>query len=176
VLRREGGIMSLVDLWAVFNRLRGGIELVSPLDFEKAAKMWEVLGMPVRLRRFRSGLLVVQERGRTDGKTVQAVLGWLRDGLAGQVDLNGEVAPKNEVSTLKAFGRSTTAQETAERFGWSVGVASEELEMAEDLGAVCRDQCLDGVRFWENRFQQFEEALALEGTTAGLEDIGVGDG
>jgi ESCRT-II complex subunit VPS36 len=176
VLRREGGIMSLVDLWAVFNRLRGGIELVSPLDFEKAVKMWEVLGMPVRLRRFRSGLLVVQERGRTDGKTVQAVLGWLRDGLAGQVDLNGEVAPKNEVSTLKAFGRSTTAQETAERFGWSVGVASEELEMAEDLGAVCRDQCLDGVRFWENRFQQFEEALALEGTTAGLEDIGVGDG
>jgi hypothetical protein len=107
---------------------------------------------------------------------VQAVLGWLRDGLAGQVDLNGEVAPKNEVSTLKAFGRSTTAQETAERFGWSVGVASEELEMAEDLGAVCRDQCLDGVRFWENRFQQFEEALALEGTTAGLGDIGVGDG
>jgi ESCRT-II complex subunit VPS36 len=75
VLRREGGIMSLVDLWAVFNRLRNGIELVSPLDFEKAAKMWEVLGMPVRLRRFKSGLLVVQERGRTDGKTVGAC-GW----------------------------------------------------------------------------------------------------
>jgi ESCRT-II complex subunit VPS36 len=172
VLRREGGIMSLVDLWAVFNRLRNGIELVSPLDFEKAAKMWEVLGMPVRLRRFKSGLLVVQERGRTDGKTVGAILGWLReggvDGMAGE--LNGEVA------ALKDFGRSTTAQETAERFGWSVGVASEELEMAEDLGAICRDQCLDGVRFWENRFQQFEEALALENSTAMLGDIGIGDG
>jgi ESCRT-II complex subunit VPS36 len=114
----------------------------------------------------------VQERGRTDGKTVGAILGWLReggvDGMAGE--LNGEVA------ALKAFGRSTTAQETAERFGWSVGVASEELEMAEDLGAICRDQCLDGVRFWENRFQQFEEALALENSTAMLGDIGIGDG
>jgi ESCRT-II complex subunit VPS36 len=178
VLRREGGIISLVDLWAVFNRLRNGIELVSPLDFEKAAKMWETLGLPIRLRRFKSGLLVVQERSRTDEKTVASILAWLRvptmDGLTGQLDLNGGVAPKNEDRDhLKAFGRSTTAQETAERFGWSVGVASEELEMAEDLGAVCRDQCLDGVRFWENRFVMFEEALALEGTTAMVENLGI---
>ena len=53
----------------------------------------------------------------------------------------------------------TAVLETAERFGWSVGVASEELEMAEDIGALCRDQCLDGVRFWENQFPNFEEAL-----------------
>jgi ESCRT-II complex subunit VPS36 len=163
VLRREGGIISLVDLWAVFNRLRNGIELVSPLDFEKAAKMWETLQLPIRLRRFKSGLLVVQERSRTDEKTIASILAWLRsesttDGLASQ--LSGEVA------ALQGFGRSTTAQETAERFGWSVGVASEELEMAEDIGAICRDQCLDGVRFWENRFPQFEEAVALETSTA----------
>jgi hypothetical protein len=73
-----------------------------------------------------------------------------------------------EVAALLGFGRSTTAQETAERFGWSVGVANEELEMAEDLGAICRDQCLDGVRFWENHFPQFEEATALESSTAGV--------
>ncbi|KAG4432843.1 hypothetical protein IFR05_011682 [Cadophora sp. M221] len=41
VLRKAGGIISLVDLWAVFNRARGGVELVSPLDFEKAARLWE---------------------------------------------------------------------------------------------------------------------------------------
>jgi ESCRT-II complex subunit VPS36 len=162
VLRREGGIISLVDLWAVFNRLRNGIELVSPLDFEKAAKMWETLQLPIRLRRFKSGLLVVQERSRTDEKTIASILAWLRepsmDGLAGK--LSGEVAAPN------GFGRSTTAQETAERFGWSVGVASEELEMAEDIGAICRDQCLDGVRFWENQFSHFEEAMALENCTA----------
>jgi len=158
VLRREGGIISLVDLWAVFNRLRNGIELVSPLDFERAAKMWETLQLPIRLRRFKSGLLVVQERSRTDEKTIASLLAWLRQSVAdGTTDqLSGQV------SAIQGFGRSITAQETAERFGWSVGVASEELEMAEDIGALCRDQCLDGVRFWENQFPQFEEALALE--------------
>jgi ESCRT-II complex subunit VPS36 len=155
VLRREGGIISLVDLWAVFNRLRNGIELVSPLDFERAAKMWETLQLPIRLRRFKSGLLVVQERSRTDEKTIASLLAWLRQSVAnGSTDqLTGQL------TAIQGFGRSITAQETAERFGWSVGVASEELDMAEDIGALCRDQCLDGVRFWENQFPQFEEAM-----------------
>ena len=158
VLRREGGIISLVDLWAVFNRLRNGIELVSPLDFEKAAKMWETLQLPIRLRRFKSGLLVVQERSRTDEKTIASLLAWLRQSVAsGDADqLTGQLTATQD------FGRSITAQETAERFGWSVGVANEELEMAEDVGALCRDQCLDGVRFWENQFPQFEEAMVRQ--------------
>lgn len=155
VLRREGGIISLVDLWAVFNRLRNGIELVSPQDFEKAAKMWETLQLPIRLRRFKSGLLVVQERSRTDEKTIASILAWLRDSSM-------ENSMAGDTAAMQGSGRSTTAQETAERFGWSVGVASEELEMAEDIGAICRDQCLDGVRFWENRFSQFEEEVALQ--------------
>lgn len=144
VLRKEGGIMSLVDLWAVFNRTRNGIELISPLDFEKAATMWESLNLPIRLRRFSSGLLVVQEKSRTDDKTIASLLNWLRQApsdLVSQEDLFGQ-----------QFGRGVTAQEVAERFGWSVGVATEELEMAEDNGALCRDQCLDGIRFWENFF------------------------
>ncbi|KAM0697855.1 hypothetical protein Q7P36_002709 [Cladosporium allicinum] len=158
VLRREGGIISLVDLWAVFNRLRNGIELVSPLDFERAAKMWETLQLPIRLRRFKSGLLVVQERSRTDEKTIASLLAWLRQSVvSGAIDqLTGQL------TAIQGFGRSITAQETAERFGWSVGVASEELEMAEDIGALCRDQCLDGVRFWENQFPQFEEAMVQQ--------------
>ncbi|KAL1585121.1 hypothetical protein WHR41_06527 [Cladosporium halotolerans] len=160
VLKREGGIISLVDLWAVFNRLRNGIDLVSPLDFEKAAQMWETLQLPIRLRRFKSGLLVVQERSRTDEKTIASLLAWLRDaGLAGRTALGADA--------LQGFGRGITPQETAERFGWSVGVASEELEMAEDTGAICRDQTLDGVRFWENHFLHFEAAASLE-SNAGL--------
>jgi ESCRT-II complex subunit VPS36 len=147
ILRKEGGIMSLVDLWAVFNRTRNGIELVSPLDFEKAATMWESLNLPIRLRRFKSGLLVVQEKNRTDEKTINSLLSWLREP---RYTVN---ASDNELVD-QPFGRGATAQETAERFHWSVGVATEELEMAEETGALCRDQCLDGTRFWENHFMQ----------------------
>ena len=169
VLRREGGIISLVDLWAVFNRLRNGIELVSPQDFEKAAKMWETLQLPIRLRRFKSGLLVVQERSRTDEKTIASILAWLRNS-----HMEGSLA--DDSAAMQGYGRSTTAQETAERFGWSVGVASEELEMAENIGAICRDQCLDGVRFWENRFSQFEEAVALESSIGMVGNLEIANG
>ncbi|WPG99899.1 Hypothetical protein R9X50_00271900 [Acrodontium crateriforme] len=145
VLRKEGGIMSLVDLWAVFNRLRNGIELISPLDFEKAAIMWDSLNLPIRLRRFKSGLLVVQERSRTDEKTIAALVAWLKQ------PQNNDWPQATGLSDNQ-FGRGATAQEAAERFGWSVGVATEELEMAEETGALCRDQCLDGTRFWQNLF------------------------
>ncbi|KAF2725914.1 Vps36-domain-containing protein [Polychaeton citri CBS 116435] len=162
VLRREGGIMSLVDLWAVFNRLRNGVELISPLDFEKAAVMWDTLHLPIRLRRFKSGLLVVQERSRTDEKTVASLLSWLRDGAHGRLEhLAGQGPPE--------FGRGVTAQEAAERFGWSLGVATEELEMAEEVGALCRDQSIDGVQFWENHFiSTFDNADTRLGMTANL--------
>lgn len=147
VLRKEGGIMSLVDLWQVFNRRRNGIELISPLDFEKAANMWDTLNLPIRLRRFKSGLLVVQERNRTDEKTIATLLRWLREPQQAY-------PPTPTQPSATSFGQGVTAQEAAERFGWSLGVATEELEMAEVIGALCRDQCLDGTRFWENHLMQ----------------------
>lgn len=165
VLKREGGIISLVDLWAVFNRLRNGIELVSPLDFERAAQMWGTLHLPIRLRRFKSGLLVVQERSRTDEKTIASLLAWLRQPQEpGAFDTDSE---------HRQFGRGVTAQETAERFGWSVGVAAEELEMAEDMAAVARDQCLDGIRFWENHFVEFEKALSADPSAAMFNELSI---
>ncbi|KAI9844822.1 MAG: hypothetical protein M1837_005240 [Sclerophora amabilis] len=143
VLRREGGIMSLVDLWAVFNRARGGVELVSPTDFEKAANLWQTLKMPIRLRKFRSGLMVVQGKDWTDERTIASLLSWLKT--------FHEVPPEGDVLwDWNMFGRGVTPQETAERFGWSVGVASEELEMAEERGVLCREESVEGLRFWEN--------------------------
>jgi ESCRT-II complex subunit VPS36 len=128
ILKKEGGIITLVDLWAVFNRARGGVELISPTDFAKAAEMWDKLKLPVRLRRFKSGLLAVQGRDRTEEKTIASLLTWLKE-------LHYK-PPAVEVSwDWQLFGRGVTAQETAQRFGWSMGVATEELELAEEKGA-----------------------------------------
>ncbi|KAI9821226.1 MAG: hypothetical protein M1827_003960 [Pycnora praestabilis] len=143
VLRNEGGIMSLVDLWAVFNRARGGVELVSPMDFEKAAALWEKLKMPIRLRRFKSGLLVVQGKDWNDEKTMKSLASWLEEFHC--------MPPTESVQwDWETFGKGITPQEVAERFGWSVGVASEELEMAEERGVLCREEGVEGLRFWEN--------------------------
>lgn len=143
ILRAEGGIMSLVDLWAVFNRSRNGVELVSPLDFHKAAQMWEKLSLPVRLRRFKSGFLVVQISDWNDEKTIKQLKAWLQQ-------LQQEALSEESSSEISQFGCGVDAQETAQRFGWSVGVATEELEMAEDKGVLCREEGVGGLRFWRN--------------------------
>ncbi|KAL9119907.1 MAG: hypothetical protein Q9187_003538 [Circinaria calcarea] len=147
VLKKEGGIMSLVDLWAMFNHARNGVELISPGDFEKAARLWERLGLPVRLREFRNGLLVVQRHDWTDDKTIAQLLAWLQE-------LHFEPAAEEIGWDVVRFGRGVTVQETASKFGWSVGVASEELEMAEEKGALCREQGVEGLRFWENMIME----------------------
>ncbi|CEJ55349.1 Putative Vacuolar protein sorting protein [Penicillium brasilianum] len=143
ILHREGGIMSLIDLWAVFNRSRNGVELVSPSDFQRAAELWEKLKLPVRLRRFKSGLLVVQRYDWSDEKTVRQLQEWMEE--------LRRVPPDQSVPwDWSMFGRAVTAQEAAQRFRWSVGVAAEELEMAEDRGVLCREEGIEGLRFWSN--------------------------
>jgi ESCRT-II complex subunit VPS36 len=145
ILRKEGGIMSLIDLWAVFNHSRNGVELVSPSDFQKAAELWEKLKLPVRMRRFKSGLLVVQGYDWSDEMTIQQLSAWMQE--------LREQPPSDPVAwDWHAFGRGVTAQEAAQHFGWSVGVAAEELEMAEDRGILCREEGIEGIRFWSNHF------------------------
>lgn len=143
LLKKVGGIMTLVDLWAVFNRARGGVELVSPNDFEKAAHLWEKLKLPVRLRKFKSGVLVVQASDRTDEKTIKALLQWL-------ADLHSFPPEQETEWDWQVFGVGITVRDAAERFGWSLGVATEELEMAEEYGALCREESVEGLKYWEN--------------------------
>ncbi|KAL9625734.1 MAG: hypothetical protein Q9160_000054 [Pyrenula sp. 1 TL-2023] len=158
VLKREGGIMSLIDLWAVVNRSRNGVELVSPSDFAKAAELWVKLKLPVRLRRFKSGLLVVQRADWTDGKTIQQLKEWLDD-------LRRSAIPEDVAWDWDRYGCGVTAQEAASKFGWSVGVASEELEMAEDHGLLCRDEGIEGLKFWSNHFVDEAEQGSLGAST-----------
>ena len=166
ILKKEGGIMSLVDLWADFNQSRGGVELISPSDFEKAARLWGKLKLPVRLRQFKNGLLVVQQADRTDEKTITQLLCWLQE-------MRKELQPSSidTARNLDRFGKGVTAQEAAQRFGWSVGVATEELEMAEERGVLCRENGMEGLRFWENWLAQYPEGgeddiVLVQGWTA----------
>ncbi|EXJ68974.1 uncharacterized protein A1O5_07909 [Cladophialophora psammophila CBS 110553] len=144
ILRRQGGTMSLVDLWAMFNRSQNGVELVSPSDFHKAAEAWEKLGLPIKLRRFKSGLLVVQQRNASDEKTIGQIRAWL-DSLR-----LAAAATSPEAWDRSIYGVGVTAQQAAAQFGWSLGVAAEELEMAEERGALCREEGVEGLKFWVN--------------------------
>lgn len=149
LLRRRGGTMSLVDLWATFNRSRDGVELVSPLDFQKAAAAWSSLQLPVRLRQFKSGLLAVQYAYTSDERTIEHLKKWL-EALRAQ--------PANSPSWDWAhYGCGVTAQDAARQFGWSLGIANEELEMAEEKGALVREESIEGLKFWLNYLDEDED-------------------
>ncbi|KAI9720256.1 MAG: hypothetical protein M1812_003074 [Candelaria pacifica] len=168
ILRHEGGIMSLVDLWAIFNRARGGVELVSPMDFEKAAGLWETLKLPVRLRKFRSGLLVVQGGDWNDEKVLASLTAWLRELHWSPISADGVQWDWNQ------YGSGVTPQEVAERFGWSVGVASEELKMAEERGALCREEGVQGLKFWENWLLDGKDQVNSTGSlTEGIDALDI---
>lgn len=163
ILRKEGGIMSLVDLWAVFSRARGGVDLVGPSEFEKATRLWEKLSLPVRLRQFKNGLLVVQRHDWTDDKTIAQLLAWFQE--------LHQTSPPGDVGwDWATFGRGVTAQETAQKFGWSVGVANEELEMAEEKGVLCREESVEGLRFWENFIVDESSPVFHQASTSNKDD------
>ena len=115
--------------------------MISPSDLEKAAGLFEKLKIPVRLKRFKSGLVVVQEVGRTDEATVERIMSWIKT-------FSGDTG--TELGINGNWGSGVTPLEAAEKFGWSVGVATEELEMAEEKGVLCREVGVEGVRFWIN--------------------------
>jgi ESCRT-II complex subunit VPS36 len=52
---------------------------------------------------------------------------------------------------------SLTAEELAQTLGMSVLLARERLMTTEKHGQACRDESIEGLRFYPNRFLQRED-------------------
>ena len=59
ILRRKGGAMPLVEVFAYYNRQRA-TDLVSPGDVLSACKKIPSLGFPMRLKTFQSGVIILE--------------------------------------------------------------------------------------------------------------------
>ncbi|XP_023634560.1 vacuolar protein sorting-associated protein 36 isoform X2 [Capsella rubella] len=64
-LEQAGGMISLTDMYYHFNRARG-TELISPDDLWQACTLWEKFDVPVMLRKFDSGVMVIQNKSHSD--------------------------------------------------------------------------------------------------------------
>ena len=128
----SGGMMSLTDVYCLFNRARGS-NLISPEDLRASCAL---LGTSVKvglsMRTFPSGVVVLQ----LDDLAVEPTNYRARRAL---IDLCGG-------------GSGTTALEASHVLKLSPLLASEQLEEAERLGWLCRDVTLSTVRFFPNRF------------------------
>ncbi|KAJ3051259.1 hypothetical protein HK097_007758, partial [Rhizophlyctis rosea] len=111
--------------------------LISPEDLQKSCALFTTLNLPFRLRRFDSGLLVVQSESESDENVCRRV--W-------------EVVKKREGGVTKV--------EVARAVGVGVVLAGEWLLMAEKKGLICRDDTVEGLRFWDNLIMGAEVASA----------------
>uniref|UniRef100_A0A8C5P7C8 Vacuolar protein-sorting-associated protein 36 n=1 Tax=Leptobrachium leishanense TaxID=445787 RepID=A0A8C5P7C8_9ANUR len=126
-LEERGGIMSLTEVYCLVNRARG-MELLSPEDLVNACKMLESLKLPLRLRIFDSGVMVIELQSHNEEEMVAAAL-----------------------ETVSEKG-SLTSEEFAKIVGMSVLLAKERLLLAESMGHLCRDDSVEGLRFYPNLF------------------------
>uniref|UniRef100_UPI00358FE569 vacuolar protein-sorting-associated protein 36 n=1 Tax=Myxine glutinosa TaxID=7769 RepID=UPI00358FE569 len=127
LLQECGGIMVLTDVYCRVNRARG-MELLSPEDLLNACKQFEPLNLPVRLRMFDSGVSVVQLHSQNEEEMISSATEQVKN------------------------ADSVTAEEFSKVVGLSVLLAKERLLLAEKAGRLCRDDSVEGLRFFPNRF------------------------
>eukprot|EP01084_Bolivina_argentea_P084311 152511_1 len=126
LLARFGGVLALTDIYSLFNRARG-TELVSPKDLLAVTSQME--GMGLRLRTFPSGVLALEAEHMNDTEMGQKLVALAWKGI--------------------------TAAEVSRAVQLPLLLAREHLVMAEKAGLLCRDDTLEGLRFFPNRFSEW---------------------
>jgi ESCRT-II complex subunit VPS36 len=129
-LEKTGGILTLTDVFCLFNRARG-TNLISPEDLVQALKLTRELNLLIQLREFPSGITVVQLDSWDDEKMATKL-----------VDLCN-------------IHRCVTSLDTSRALHTSPLLAQEHLLSAERAGYLCRDTTLETTRFYPNRFNEF---------------------
>lgn len=127
ILNKHNGIVLLTDAYCMINRARG-LELLSPEDLMNACRMFENMKLPVRMKTFDSGVSVIQLETHSEEKAVAQTAALVND---------------------SGF---LTAQQLANLVEVSVFLAKERLLAAEKLGKLCRDESIEGLQFYPNKF------------------------
>ncbi|XP_006877490.1 PREDICTED: vacuolar protein-sorting-associated protein 36-like [Chrysochloris asiatica] len=104
------------------------LKLLSPEDLVNSCKMLDALKLPLRLRVFDSGVMVIELQSHKEEEMVASAL-----------------------ETVSEKG-SLTSEEFAKLVGMSVLLAKERLLLAEKMGHLCRDDSVEGLRFYPNLF------------------------
>ncbi|CAL0303618.1 unnamed protein product [Lupinus luteus] len=134
-LERAGGIINLIDIYCLFNRARG-TELISPDDLLQACSLWEKFDVPVVLRKFDSGVMVIQTKSHSDEQVISKI--------------------KILATKPDALRSGISASDAAKTLGVAPAMAKEHLMSAESKGVLCRDISPDGFRFYINLFLEFD--------------------
>jgi ESCRT-II complex subunit VPS36 len=136
-LLRLGGMMTLTDLYCVYNTARG-MDLISPNDLLKAVEKLDNMGLGIELKvLFPLSLTVIKLRS-IDEKHICSKL----VSLCGKKD-----------DSFSSTGLDYLA--VARALNISIDIAQAQLRIAMDSGYICEDSYLYGTYYFQNLFDSF---------------------
>lgn len=141
-LGKAGGLLTLTDVYCIYNRARG-TNLISPEDLLDAVACMKSLSLGMSERTFNSGVKVIQEDTFDD--TVMAIK--LKE-LAQEHMTISKQQQQQQVQGLTAMDVSRALQ-------LSALLAQEQLVESEKLGYLVRDETLETTRFFPNLFDEY---------------------
>jgi ESCRT-II complex subunit VPS36 len=134
ILEKSGGILSLTELYCLYNRARR-TDFISPDDLLAAIYIMPSLNLRMSLRKFPSGLQVLQLDSYNENNVVKIILDLLDK--------------KDNKNYFKSF---VTSLEISNVIRTPLPLAQALLLNAENAGHLCRDDSLNGLRFYKNLF------------------------
>jgi ESCRT-II complex subunit VPS36 len=135
-LTKAGGMMTLTDVYCLFNRARA-TNMISPEDLLKAAELMKEMNLGMSKRSFSSGVMVIQADEFDD-----SIMGRKLSELA--------LTSMNQLESSSSCG--ITVLDVCRALNTSALLANEQLLTAEQVGLLCRDSTIEGVRFFPNLF------------------------
>jgi len=135
-LAKVGGLMTLTDIYCIYNRARA-TNLISPEDLLDAVRCMSSLNLGMKERTFPSGVKVVQVDSFDDTKMAIKLK-----------ELAEEQLTVDPTSGL-------TSMEASRALHISALLAHEQLLESEKLGFLCRDDTVEGTRFFPNLFDDY---------------------
>lgn len=133
-IEQSGGMMSLADVYCRVNRARG-LELLSPEDLLNAC---HYLDGTIKLRQFPSGAQVLQMESQDD-----------------------EFVAKDTLEKVEA-ATSLAIEELSKDMKISLLLAKEKLLVAERMGLICRDESIEGLRFYPNLIIRRQDETVID--------------
>jgi ESCRT-II complex subunit VPS36 len=126
-------VLTLTDVYCLFNRARGS-HLLSPEDLRAAAECCKDLKLGMSVATFPSGLTVLQDDTLADPE---------------------QMAKRLQTLLLALKQESLTALDVSRKWHVSAVLALEQLQAVERLGYLSRDETLETLRFFPNRFNEW---------------------
>ncbi|KNC77681.1 hypothetical protein SARC_09865, partial [Sphaeroforma arctica JP610] len=133
-LKDSGGTLPLTSVYCLYNRARGS-ELIAPNDLLRACGTLKPQRLPLVMRTFPSGVIVIQLETESDEGVVETLRKIFYDTPALKVDKKWVVM---------------SPADYAKHRGIAIPLAQEQLLTGERSGLLCRDDTIAGLKFYPN--------------------------